>query len=364
VGQVSKTKDFTYANSGVDRESRIRSKESLRLLDETFSFSRYGKVVRLPFGNIFPFGQDRFLDFIIECIGTKVFVAQLAEKYDTIAIDGIAMAVNDVIRSGAKPLAIADNIYAQVSDPPEMDEWMRGIVKGAKEAECVVPSGETGNVGELIRGLSAGKGFDMIFASIGEVVKEKVISGRNVKPGDAIIGLRSSGVHSNGLSLVRRILFKRWGGMYEPYDVPDGFERGIVQEVLEPTKIYVKPVLAVADQVKLRGAVHITGDAYLKLGKLAVFSPGIGFEFDNFSPQPIFTLNQDTATRLGGRISDEEMFRTFNMGWGFALIVDGADVDGVIEILRKKAVQAEQIGRVSNSTGVRVTYRGKKMILA
>lgn len=358
------TEDFTYAGSGVDRELRVKSKQSLRLLGETFALSRYGKVVNLPFGNIFPFSEDRFLDFVIECVGTKVLIAQLAEKYDTIAIDGIAMAVNDVIRSGARPLAIVDNIYTQVSDPPLMNEWIKGIVKGAKEAECLVPNGETGNVGELIRGLSEGNDFDMIFASVGEVKKKKVISGKEVKPGDAIVGLRSSGVHSNGLSLVRRILFKRWGGMYEPHDVPNGFDKGIVYEVLEPTKIYVKPVLAVADQVKLKASVHITGDAYLKFSKLAVFSPGIGFVFDNFSPQPVFRLIQDTASRLGGRISDEEMFKTFNMGWGFALVVDKADADDVIEILQKNDAHAEQIGRVSDSSGVSVLYDGKKMILA
>jgi phosphoribosylformylglycinamidine cyclo-ligase len=358
------SKGFTYAHSGVDRESRIRSKKSLSVLNETFAYSRYGKVVRLPFGNIVPIGQDRFLDFIIECIGTKILVAQLAEKYDTIAIDGIAMAVNDVIRSGAKPLAISDNIYTQVSDPTLMNEWMKGIVQGAREAECVVPSGETGNVGELIKGLSEGKGFDMIFASVGDVKKENIISGKGIKCGDTIIGLRSSGVHSNGLSLVRKVLFKRWGGIYDPFDVPEGFEKGIVYDVLEPTRIYVKSVLAVSDQVRLKAAVHITGDAYLKFAKLAVFSPGIGFDFDNFSPQPIFALIQEGASRLGGRISDKEMFKTFNMGWGFAFIVDKADADSVIDILQKLDVQADQIGRISDSFGISISYKGKKMILA
>ncbi len=357
-------KEFTYADSGVDRESRIKSKQSLRMLDETFAFSKYGDVMKLPFGNIFPLGSDRFLDFVIECIGTKVLVAQLAQKYDTIAIDGIAMAVNDVLRSGARPLAISDNIYAQVSDPPFMQQWMKGIVAGAKEAECIVPSGETGNVMELIKGLKEGEGFDMIFASVGEVMKEKVISGSDVQPGDAIVGLRSSGVHSNGFSLVRRILFKQWGGVYEPHDILDGFEKDVVHEVLEPTKIYVKPVLAAGARINLKAAVHITGDAYLKFGKLAAFSKGIGFEFNNFHPQRIFTLIQETAEKLGGRVSDEEMFRTFNMGWGFALIVDREDLEEVLETLNKAGVDAETIGRVSQSTGVRVTYKGKNMLLA
>ncbi|RLC75401.1 MAG: phosphoribosylformylglycinamidine cyclo-ligase, partial [Chloroflexi bacterium] len=203
----------------------------------------YGKVLELPYGNIFPLDENNYLDLVIEGVGTKVLVAQLAKKYDTIAIDGIAMAVNDVIRSGAKPLAIADNIHMQISNPSMIEQFMKGLVKGVKEAECIVPSGEIGDVPELIKGLVEGAGFDMVFATIGKVEKEKVITGKNIKPDDLIIGLQSSGVHSNGISLMRRILFKHWGGKYEPYDVPEELNREVIYEVLEPTKIYVKSLL-------------------------------------------------------------------------------------------------------------------------
>jgi len=210
---------FTYAGAGVNRELRAESKRSLRILEETYKFSRYGEVVQLPYGKIFPFRKDYYLDLVIEGVGTKVLVAQLAEKYDTIGIDGIAVAVNDVIRSGARPLAVADNIHAHVSDPNLVSEWMRGIVKGATEAGCIVSGGEIGDVAELIRGLE-GKGFDMVVAAAGEVSKDRIIFGRNIKAGDVIIGLRSSGIHSNGVSLARKILFKRWGGRYDSFDVP------------------------------------------------------------------------------------------------------------------------------------------------
>ncbi|RLI16428.1 phosphoribosylformylglycinamidine cyclo-ligase, partial [Candidatus Bathyarchaeota archaeon] len=326
-------------------------------------FSRYGEIFQLPYGNIFPFRENLYLDFVIEGVGTKVLVAQLAEKYDTIGIDGVAMAVNDVIRSGARPLAVADNIHAQISDPALVREWMKGIVKGATEAECVVPSGEIGDVAELIKGLVKGKGFDMVFASIGEVSKEKVITGRNIKKGDVIIGLRSSGIHSNGVSLARRILFKRWDGKYDPYDVPEGLDREVVYEVLEPTRIYVKPLLRVAEEVEVKAAVHITGDAYLKFDRLTRFSENIGFEFDNFKPQPIFGLIQRTASELGGVITDEEMFKTFNMGWGFAVIVNENDEDEAVKVVEKNGVQAEQIGRVTESKGIRIFYKDKKIIL-
>ena len=304
---------FTYANAGVNRELRAESKKTLQLLKKTYHFNRYGQVIQLPYENIFPIGQRRYLDFVIEEIGTKVLVAQLAEKYDTIAIDGIAMAVNDVIRSGARPFAIADNIHVQTSDPALIEQYMKGIVNGASEAECIVPSGEIGDVAELIKGINEGKGFDMIFSAIGEVEHENIIFGRNIKHDDIIIGLQSSGIHSNGISLARRILLKQWGGKYERYDIPNGLNKEIVNEVLEPTKIYVRPVLKVAKALGLKAAVHITGDAYLKFGRLAQFSKGIGFEFNNFNPQFIFELLQKTASELGGRITDEEMFKTFNM---------------------------------------------------
>jgi phosphoribosylformylglycinamidine cyclo-ligase len=355
-------KKFTYAQAGINRDLRVESKKALKSLENTYLFSRYGRIVELPFGNVFPF-HDFYLDFVIEGVGTKVLLAQLAGKYDTIAIDGIAMAVNDVIRSGARPFAISDNIHEQLSDPALIREWMKGIVRGAADSECIVPSGEIGDVADLIRGIVEGKGFDMVFASIGEVAKENIISGKNVSPGDAIIGLRSSGLHSNGVSLARRILFKRWGGKYEPEAVPEGLEREVVLETLEPTRIYVKPLLKTAEEISVKAAVHITGDAYLKFNRLAKFSEGIGFEFDNFNPQPIFTLIQATAKQLGGTITDEEMFKTFNMGWGFAVIVDKASAERAINVLEKAGVHAQEIGHVAGRAGVKILYRGKKIML-
>jgi len=357
-------KKLTYAEAGVDRALRADSKKALALLKHTYRFSRYGKVVRLPYGNIFPLNRDLYLDLQIEGVGTKVLVAQLANKYDTIGIDGIALAVNDLIRSGAKPLAVADNIHAQVSDPRLVREWMKGIVKGAEEAECVVPSGEIGDVPEIIKSVVEGKGFDMIFATIGEVKRKNIIFGNNIKPGDAVIGLRSSGVHSNGVSLARKVLFKQWGGQYDPFEVPNGFDREIVYEVLEPMKIYVKPLLNLAKAFQLKGAVHITGDAYLKFDRLMVFNKGIGFEFNNFKPQPIFKLIQDTAKQARRVISDEEMFKTFNMGWGFAIIVDNSIKDEAIDILKRNGAEAEQIGRVIDSEKIVIKHAKKKIILA
>jgi phosphoribosylformylglycinamidine cyclo-ligase len=333
------------------------------MLRETFKFSRYGEIIQLPYGNIFPFGERRYLDLVIEGVGTKVLVSQLADKFDTIGIDGVAMAVNDVIRSGATPLAIADNIHTQVSNPSLVKEWMKGIVKGAAEAECFVIGGEIGDVPELITGLTEGKGFDMICAVIGEVTQETIVSGRDVKPGDAIVGFRSSGIHSNGISLARKILFKRWGGKFDPFDVPEGLDKKLVYEVLEPTRIYAKSLRRVVEEITLKAAVHITGDGYLKFEPLTKFSNGIGFVFDNFKPQPIFTLIQKTADDLDKVITNNEMFCTFNMGWGFAVIVEREDMDRTIQILEKSGVRTEKIGVVTDTPGIQIRYNRKKIIL-
>ena len=357
------TQEFTYARSGVDRRLRAESKKALRALRKTYRLSRHGRIVQLPYGNIFPMGGRGYLDLQIEGVGTKVLVAQLAGKFDTIGIDGVAMAVNDVIRSGASPLAITDNIHAQISDPNLVRQWIKGIAEGAIEAGCIVPSGEIGDMAELIKGLVEGKGFDMIVAAIGEVDKAHIISGRNIEPGDTIIGLQSSGIHSNGISLARKILFKQWGGKYDPYDVPDGSKRELVYDVLEPTKIYAKPLLQVADSVRLKAAVHITGDAYLKFRRLSEFSKGIGFEFSNFDPHPIFELIQRTASEMGGRITDEEMFKTFNMGWGFAIVVNKTDTDEAIDTLEKARTPAQQIGGVTGSERIEILHKKKKVIL-
>jgi phosphoribosylformylglycinamidine cyclo-ligase len=361
LGKASKK--FTYAEAGVDRKLRAKSKEALTLLSTTYQFSRHGSIVKLPYGNIFPMGIDSYLDLVVEGVGTKVLVAQLADKYDTIGIDGIAMAVNDVIRSGATPLALADNIHAHVSNPVLVEEWMKGIVKGASEAQCPVSSGEIGDVPDIIKGAVEGKGFDMVFASVGELHREEIIFGNNLKPGDSIIGLRSSGLHSNGVSLARKVLFKQWGGKYNPFDVPDSLDRELVYEILEPTKIYVKPFLKLMSSRAVKAAVHITGDAYQKFDKLMMVNKGIGFEFDNFDPQAIFNLIKVVAKQQRRMVSDEEMFRTFNMGWGFAIVVPNASKDEMIDSLEKSGVEASQIGKVTDSGKIIVKHDEKKLAL-
>ncbi|MEM2122050.1 MAG: phosphoribosylformylglycinamidine cyclo-ligase [Candidatus Bathyarchaeia archaeon] len=355
-------KEYTYADSGVDRDLRLKSKEALRLLDSTLTLSRYGDIIQLPYGRLIPF-RDGWLDLVIEGVGTKVLVAQLAGKFDTIGVDGVAMAANDVIRSGARPICLADNLHVQRSDPILIRELLKGVMEGALEAGCPVVGGEIGDVAEIVRGVSGDEGFDLVVACIGEASEAGIIRGVRIKTGDAVIGLRSSGIHSNGVTLARKVLLKRWGGLYDPFDTPEELGKPIVYEILEPTRIYVKTILRLLDEFRVKAAVHITGDAYLKFEKIMALNPGIGFKFTNFKPQAIFHLIQESSRKVKGPISDLEMLYTFNMGWGFALIVDSDLIDDCLDLLGRIGGEAEVIGEANKSGHISAYFKGKKLLL-
>lgn len=334
-----------YAQAGVDRDARAEAKARLSTLRSTLRFSRHGSAIDTPYNTLYPVGSGVYHVKTCDGIGTKVLLAQLADKHDTMGIDAVAMVVNDCIRCGARPLALTDTIDVRKSEPRMLSELEQGLRLGAEQAECPLVGGEVADVPELMSAQ-----YHINCDCVGEVAKEKIIDGSGIKPGDAVVGLRSSGVHSNGISLLRRVLFRQWGGAFGEHDIPDGFERELVYEALEPTRIYVKDFFAAADDFDILGAVNITGDAYLKFSKLTRH----GFEFSNFRPQPIFELVQKT-----GSIADEEMLKTFNMGWGFALVVKQGDVDGVLQGLK----DAEQIGAVTER-GISAEFRGKRIVLS
>jgi len=339
----------TYAEAGVDRELRSKAKKHLVNLKSTFSLSKYGKIVETPFNTLYPIGNDMFHVKTSDGVGTKVLLAQLAEKHDTIGIDAIAMVVNDCIRCGAQPIAITDIIDIKKSEPEVIEELQKGLNEGAQQSGCPLVGGEIADVPEIMNAF-----YHINCDCVGEVEKDNIITGEKIKVGDVIIGLKSSGVHSNGISLLRKTLFKEWGGKYDAFANFDDFDKELIYESLEPTKIYVKPFLKVAKEINILGAVHITGDAYLKFKKLTNF----GFEFDNFKPQPIFKLIQEC-----GNIETKEMASTFNLGWGFVLIVNKKDVDKTLDLLEKEKVNAEVIGRVVKENRIVIKYKNEEVVL-
>ena len=332
----------TYAESGVDRDLRKEAKKSLRGLRSTFVHSAHGEIIDTPFNTLYPISENVLQVKTSDGVGSKVLLAEMANKHDTIGIDAVAMVVNDCIRCGARPIAMTDTIDVRKSTPRLLDDIQKGLVAGANESECPIVGGETADVPELVSAP-----YQINCDCVGEVERDKVIDGKKIKIGDVIIGMRSSGAHSNGISLLRKTLFSKWGGKYDAFDVPDGFDREIVFEALEPTRIYVKQFLKTAKNIDVLGAVHITGDAYLKFKNLT----SLGFGFDNFKPHPIFDLIQSCGVAMN------EMFRTFNMGWGFAMIVRKQDADDALQ-----QIKGEVIGRIVER-GTRISFLGRDITL-
>jgi len=321
----------------------------------------------LPFGLIFPQNEkaESFLDFQIEGVGTKTLVAEFAKKYDTIGQDAVAMAVNDVIRSGATPVLLSDALHISHSDRRIVRSILKGVMTGADISDCVLASGETGDVGEILHQSLSPKStpFDLFVSALGIVDKDRIVHGE-INRGDIVIGLESSGIHSNGISLARRLLLKRWGGLYELDDTPLELGKGtsVGEELLRPTRIYAKPLREALRSSHIKAAIHITGDGFSKFRRILDFqlkNPSrLGFEFDSLGESPpIFKLIEGAASRIGSGISKEEMFRTFNMGYGFAVIVSKEDEKSVLDSFNRYRL-GRTIGRVTSSAYPKIVLKG------
>jgi phosphoribosylformylglycinamidine cyclo-ligase len=362
-------KSLTYRSVGVDRGSRenLRRKlgESLELESQ-----KYGNPLRLPFGLVFSSSpkSDLFFDFQIEGVGTKTLLPEIDPSgYSTIGIDGVAMAVNDVIRSGARPLFVSDAIHIAKSKENLIREIVKGVLKGAKMSGAVLVGGETGDVPEILHerigGARYSEPFDLFVSCCGFGDNRHLIMG-GINESDEIIGIESSGIHSNGLSLARRVLLKNWGGKYRPYDRPDELERPLIRELLEPTRIYAKALGELSEQLPIKAALHITGDGFRKFYRLGEFNRDIpnspskhknfGFDFEDLGEiKPIFKLIHETASRLSKPITWEEMYSTFNMGYGFAVIVNPQDLEKALDLFNSY-YPSRRIGRVSTTERVRI----------
>ena len=342
---------MTYADAGVDRVIRFKAKRELEELKTTYSMSKHGRMIETPFNTLYPIGFGKYHVKTADGVGTKVLLSQLAGKHDTIGIDAVAMVVNDVIRCGAEPLALTNIIDIKKSSTDVISAIEEGLRKAAAESDCPIVGGETADLPDVMASL-----YHINCDCVGEVRAEQIITGMKIKLNNVVIGLRSSGIHSNGMSLARKVLMKKWGGAFDEFDVVDTLSEELIFELLKPTRIYVKPFHEIMKWFDINGAVHVTGDAYIKFNKLS--APGLGFELNYFKPQPIFDLIQKT-----GNIDTKEMFSTFNMGWGFALIVDGQDAEDIIQRLSRYNVESEIIGKVVASRRTVIKHDNKKFLL-
>jgi phosphoribosylformylglycinamidine cyclo-ligase len=267
---------------------------------------------------------DLGLALCTDGVGSKVLVAEMLHRYDTIGIDCVAMNVNDAICVGAEPVSFLDYIAIERATPEVLEGIARGLHEGARQANVAIVGGEISQIPEIIKGREPGGGLDLVGMCAGIVPLNRIILGQDVAPGDVIIGVRSAGVHSNGLTLARRALFDAGGLKVEQYVAELGCTVG--EELLKPTHIYVSPVVdLLRDEVPIRALANITSDGFLNLAR--IHNPRVGFRLDKLpEPQPIFGLIQ-----ASGNVPLTEMYRVFNMGIGFCLIVpnDSAVIDAV-----------------------------------
>jgi len=330
-----------YARAGVDlaKVSSIRSSLA-KDLASTFS-TRKGKLGRpvIPIGHyagLIDIGGKKLLAMHTDGVGTKVLVAQAMHRFDTVGIDCIAMTVNDLVCVGSEPLAILDYIALEMEDPILVQELAKGLVKGAREAGVAIVGGETAVMGDTV------KGFDLVSMGVGWVERKRLIDGSAIRAGDAIIGVGSTGLHSNGYTLARRVLLRE----RNVTDKVDELGETVGEAMLRPTRIYVKPTLEALSKSEVHGIAHITGGAFAKLTRL-VAKRNLEFAIEKLPRIPLFALLQSE-----GRLSDAEMYRTFNMGIGLCVVAPGSEVEGIVSCFKKRRMYASQIGTVRRGSGV------------
>ena len=273
--------------------------------------------------------------------GTKVKMAILMDKHDTIGIDAVAMCVNDIICCGAKPLFFLDYIACGRNVPEKIASIVAGVAEGCVQSGCALIGGETAEH----PGMMPVEDYDLAGFAVGVVDKEKIIDNGRMQAGDVVIALASSGIHSNGFSLCRKVfdIDNNNPALYEPCDALGG--KTIAETLLTPTKIYVRSILALMEQVDVKGVSHITGGGFYENIPRSI-PDGLGAKIDKAAVRvlPIFDLIAKT-----GNIPERDMFNTFNMGVGMSVVVPAAQVDKALEILKANGEDAYVIGEIVES---------------
>jgi phosphoribosylformylglycinamidine cyclo-ligase len=332
-GQIS------YKDSGVDIDKGNRFVDVIKpLVKTTFRKEVMGGIG--GFGGLFHLDKVKYRDPILvastDGVGTKLSVARMMKRYNTIGIDLVAMSVNDVIVQGAEPLFFLDYLAAGSVDVETGRQLIEGVVKGCKDAGCALLGGETAEM----PGFYGEGDYELAGFCVGIVEADRLIDGSRVGIGDKIIGLASSGVHSNGLSLARKVFFDRLG--LTASDPVEGLLLPVGEELLTPTRIYVRSILNLIKNFTIKGIVHITGGGfYDNIPRILPERCSALIQRGSWPELPIFQ-----AIRKQGQIEDAEMFRVFNMGIGMMLIVDSEIAPEVVERLGALGEKAYVIGSV------------------
>jgi phosphoribosylformylglycinamidine cyclo-ligase len=340
-----------YAKAGVDTGESGASVRALVDVLRTIDIGRSSRSVLESghYASILEIAPGLGLALCTDGVGSKVIVAEQAERYDTVGIDCVAMNVNDLICVGAEPIALLDYIAVERADADVLREIGVGLKAGAEQAGVEIPGGELAQLPDLIRGHPSPRGFDLTAAAFGTVALDAVVTGADAAPGDALIGLPSSGVHSNGLTLARRALLEDGGLALD--DRPGELGGDSVADVLlEPTVIYVRAALELLrSDIPVHGLAHITGDGLDNL--LRLHAP-VGYAITDPLPvPPVFGL----IARLGD-VPEEEMYEVFNMGCGFVAVVPEDRADEATALLAAHHEGTRRIGTVTDER--RVTLAG------
>ena len=336
-----------YENAGVNLEAGYEVVR--RIKQHVASTARRGSMGNIgSFGGMFDLASLGYREPILvsgtDGVGTKLKIAFAMDKHDTIGIDAVAMCVNDVLAQGAEPLFFLDYVALGKNIPAKVEAIVAGVAEGCRQAGCALVGGETAEM----PGMYADGEYDIAGFTTGVVEKSRLIDGSKVKVGDVLVGVASTGVHSNGFSLVRKIV--KDNGLQFTDSIPEFGGKALGEVLLTPTRIYVKQMLDVLRQVDVHGICHITGGGFDEnIPRVLHEGQGLEIQEGTWEILPVFRMLE----KWGG-VPHREMFNIFNMGIGMIAVVDAADAPEVISILESHGEKASVIGKVTDKPGVQI----------
>lgn len=336
---------ISYKDSGVDVTRGYKAVELMKKhVKSTYNANVLGDIG--SFGGFYSIAGEKMEEPVLvagtDGVGTKLKYAFLLDKHDTIGIDAVAMCVNDIVCQGAKPLFFLDYYACGRLYPEAEADVIKGIAEGCRQSGCALIGGESAEM----PGFYPDGEYDLAGFAVGIVDKKKAISGKDIVAGDVLIGLKSSGIHSNGYSLVRKLFGDENREELETYDERLG--KTVAEALLTPTKIYVKSILALIEKVAVKGIAHITGGGFIE-NIPRIFPKGVGCEIDknSYEVPALFKIMQEKAG-----ITDEQIYNTFNMGIGMVVCVAPENVEAAMESLKASGEEVVVLGKTVAGEGV------------
>lgn len=339
-----------YEQAGVNIEAGYEAVE--RMKKHVKKTMRSGVLSGLGgFGGLFDLSTLNLKEPVLvsgtDGVGTKLMLAFMTNRHDTIGIDAVAMCVNDIVVQGAEPIYFLDYIACGKADPARIEAIVKGVADGCEQAGCALIGGETAEM----PGMYKEDEYDLAGFAVGACEKSALITGENIKAGDVLIGLASSGIHSNGYSLVRKIFFHDHKMNVDDHVEELGCTLG--EELLKPTKIYVKPILAALKKFQLKGLAHITGGGFIEnIPRMLPEGLGAHLSEDKWEVPAVFNLMQSL-----GNLERLDMYNTFNMGTGMVIAVDKKDVQAVIDHFNAAGEKAYVMGTVTDAAGIQIDLK-------